>query len=85
MGAGRRGGNVNLYAPYPKPLPRETVERFVEHQIELNPTLADRDREKLIEIQHRKLRLKLWMKEMGVTPTRASRQAMIERLKRKGK
>ena len=76
---------MNLYAPYPEPIPRETVERFVDQLAELNPAITQHDREKLIERHHRKLRLKLWMKELGVTPTRASRQAMIERLKKEGK
>ena len=76
---------MNLYAPYPEPIPRETVERYVDQLAELNPAITQHDREELIERHHRKLRLKLWMKELGVTPSRASRRAMIERLKKEGK
>ena len=62
--------------PYPDPTPRETVERFLD-QLPVIPT----DREKAINLWHRKLRLKRWLHQMGVEPTKESRRAYVEKMR----
>ena len=64
--------------PYPDPIPRENVERFVDH---MPAELRHITREEAINLWHRKLRLKRWLHDMGVEPTKESRRAYAEKMR----
>ena len=68
--------------PYPAPVAHEVAERLVDQQVGLGwtyPTQGPEQRADAIARQQRKMRLKLWLHNMGVAPTAENRRAYVEK------